>query len=157
MFTTSWIPPMHIEDRDVFIFSSQRTPCAPRPPGLPGPPGPPGPPGLEGAPGLEGPPGVPGPTHKDSGKVITEDYVATNTDYYIGVRIIKEAEITLPIDPVEYMQIIVKLEYGAPVGTRKLTIRPTPGHLINGSSHLTLNAPYQSITLIYSSNTWYTI
>jgi hypothetical protein len=149
MYLTPWMPPLCIDDRDVFIFSNQRGLAAPGLPGAEGLPGPPGPPGAQ------GPAGVCTCTYK--GLVITTDYTASNTDQYIGVRILKEAELTLPELPLEYMQLVIKLEYGAPVGTRKLTIRPSPGHLINGSNYLTLNTPYQSITLIFSNSTWYTI
>lgn len=88
---------------------------------------------------------------------ITEDYCATETDCYIGAQLKDKATVTLPnkVDP--GTQYTIKLEFGAPVGNRKLTVEPEAPALINGVTAITLTTPYESVSVIYNNNNWWTI
>jgi hypothetical protein len=114
--------------------------------------------GPTGAQGDTGPPGPPGPS-KACGCVtttITEDYLATETDCYIGAQLKDKATVTLPNSVPPGTRYIIKLEFGAPVGTRKLTVQPELPALINGVTSTTLTTPYQSISVIYNNGNWWT-
>lgn len=124
--------------------------------------GPPGPQGIQGATGSTGPQGPPGPPGPTSGcscntTTITEDYCATENDCYIGAQLKDKATITLPnkVDP--GTQYTIKLEFGAPVGNRKLVVQPQAPALINGVTAITLTTPYESVNVIYNNNNWWTI
>lgn len=131
---------------------------------VPGPQGPQGPEGPQGPQGAEGPQGPPGPAGESilttacqlAHKICYKDYEALPTDCYIGFQLKEEAELMLPDCPSGKMYI-VKLEYGAPVGSRKLRIRSATGALINDLSSITLTTPFESVTLISNSGTWYKI
>jgi len=114
---------------------------------------------VVGPPGPPGPPGPLGPSGGTSRKVVTivQDYVATPTDYYIGADLLSGATVTLPSDVESGTEYVIKLEFGAPVGTRKLIVQPAAPGLINGVTSLTLNTPYQSISVIYNNGNWWTI
>jgi len=107
-----------------------------------------------------GPPGPAGPSG-DCGPVATitirKDYSAELTDFYIGADIEDEATLTLPKNPPDGIEFVIKLQYGAPVGNRKLTIKPASGSLINGTSSSTMTTPYQSINIISNGNNWWTV
>jgi len=114
--------------------------------------GPPGPPGVQGDAGPPGPSG----SCSCATTTITEDYLATETDCYIGAQLKDKATVTLPSTVTTGTKYIIKLEFGAPVGTRKLTVQPQAPTLINGVTELTLNTPYQSISVIYNNGHWWT-
>jgi hypothetical protein len=103
-----------------------------------------------------GPPGPSGGTTRNV-VTITCDYTANETDYYIGADLLNAATVTLPYDVTPGTEYVLKLEIGSPIGTRKLTIKPQAPALINGLSSLTLNTPYQSVSVIYNNNNWWTI
>jgi hypothetical protein len=168
------LPPT-IDDRDLFINSVVNGG-----PGTPGPEGPEGPAGVGVAaaevndnPGdllllltdgtiinagnVIGPPGPPGPASGTcSVKTITSDYTAQPDDCYIGCVLENAATLTLlnNVDP--GTRYSIKLEFGAPVGTRKLTVRPELPALINGVTSIILTTPYQSLEVIYNNNNWWT-
>jgi hypothetical protein len=173
------LPPT-IDDRDLFINSVVNGG-----PATPGPAGPEGPPGPQGEPGVGiasaevtenpgdlillltdgtlinaglvvGPPGPPGGTSRNT-VTIVQNYEATPTDYYIGADLLNAATITLPSAVPPGTEYVIKLEFGAPVGTRKLTVQTQAPTLINGVTSLTLNTPYQSISVIYNNGSWWTI
>lgn len=136
----------------------------PGPPGPQGEPGPPGPQGEPGIPGIAGPQGNPGPQGvpgSRSGcvntKTISSDYTAVLDDYYIGAQLDKAATVFLPANPPNGTQFIVKLQFGAPVGTRKLTLMPSAPSTIDGATFMVLVNPYQSITIVSQNNHWYII
>jgi hypothetical protein len=109
-----------------------------------------------------GPPGPPGPSEpcKSCGcntVTITKDYCASETDCYIGAQLKNAATITLPNTVTNGTQYTIKLEFGAPVGTRKLTVQPQPPALINGVTAITLTTPYESVNVIYNNANWWTI
>jgi hypothetical protein len=121
--------------------------------------GPPGPPGDIGPVGPPGPPGPPG-TCKSCGcstTTITEDYCASETDCYIGAQLKDKATVTLPNTVPAGTRYSIKLEFGAPVGNRKLTVQPEPPSLINGVTAITLTTPYESLNVIYNNDHWWTI
>jgi hypothetical protein len=164
------LPPT-IDDRDLFINSIVN--------GVPGPQGPPGT-GVASAqvtdnPGdllllltdgtvvnagpVVGPPGPPGPS-KNCGcntTTITKDYCASESDCYIGVQLEDKATLTLPDTVVNGTKYTIKLEFGAPVGNRKLTVQPQPPALINGVTAITMTTPYESVNVIYNNANWWTI
>ncbi len=106
-----------------------------------------------------GPPGPPGPSGSLSRAVVTivQDYTATVSDYYIGADLLEEATLTLPQEAEPGTQYAIKLEFGAPIGTRKLLVKPQPPTLLNGVVSVTLNTPYQAINVIFNNGHWWTI
>ena len=112
-----------------------------------------GPPGPQGNPG---PPGPSGPCTCQT-TTITEDYKATETDCYIGAQLKDKATITLPSAVDAGTQYTIKLEFGAPVGNRKLVVQPEAPALINGVTAITLTTPYESVSVVYNNQNWWTI
>jgi hypothetical protein len=176
------LPPI-IDDRDLFINSIVNgTPGPEGPAGPQGEQGPQGEPGvgivdaeITDNPGdlllllsdgsvvnagqVTGPPGPPGPSGANSCSVvtITSNYTAQQTDCYIGAQLTDASTLILPKLVVPGTCYSIKLEFGAPVGNRKLVVQPEPPGLINGVTNLTLTTPYQSITVVYNNNNWWTI
>jgi hypothetical protein len=109
--------------------------------------------------GPPGPPGPPGPSTSCSCNTttITQDYCATETDCYIGAQLMNAATVTLPNTVPAGTRYTIKLEFGAPVGNRKCTIRPQAPALINGVTAITLTTPYESISVVYNNANWWTI
>jgi len=173
------LPPI-IDDRDLLINSVVNSGT-----GTPGPEGPQGPQGDAGVgiadaevtdnPGdllimltdgtvinagnVIGPQGPAGPSGSDlcSTVTIVEDYTATATDCYIGAQLKDKATVTLPNTVDSGTKYIIKLEFGAPVGNRKLIIQPETPALINGVTAITMTTPYESVSVIYNNNNWWTI
>jgi hypothetical protein len=152
--------------------------CPPGPPGPPGPQGPqgekgdkgdpgeqgpPGDPGEPGPPGEQGPPGPPGPqgntgtcTCTCSSVLVSNNYIASGNDYYIGVNSQGPVTITLPVGG-NTCEIIVKAEMGPPLGTRKVTINTSDGSTIDGDTDFVLNIPWESVQLFRRANNWFII
>lgn len=174
----SYLPLPPVDDYDLFINSTVT--------GSPGPPGPTGPQGEPGIgvadaeitenPGdllitltdgtiinagrVVGPPGPPGPSGTPetcNAITIIQDYTATAEDCYIGCILIGPTTLTLPAVATIGKTYIIKLEFGAPVGNRKLTVRPEVPSLINGVTAITLTNPYESISVIYNNANWWVI
>lgn len=164
-------PPGYVNDADIFINSSViGTPGPAGPPGPPGPqgiPGPQGDPGAEGSIGPTGSDGLTGPTgaqgvvgptgpQGESGGVdrntivISQDYTATPTDYYIGVDNQGPVTVTLPDNAVDGTEYIVKLQIGAPVGNRKVTVKS--GSSIDNVNTVILTNPYEALQVIYQGS-----
>lgn len=118
-----------------------------------------GPPGADGAAGPTGPQGPPGTCKYCECNTVTikEDYCATETDCYIGAQLKEKATLTLPYNVANGTRYTIKLEFGAPVGNRKLTIEPESPALINGVTNLTLTTPYESASVIYNNQNWWTV
>lgn len=104
-----------------------------------------------------GPPGPPGGDCVANTTTITRDYCAKETDCYIGAQLKEAATLTLPEIATVGKQYTIKLEFGAPVGSRKLTVKPESPSLINGVTSLTLTTPYETVSVIYNNNNWWTI
>lgn len=137
------------------------------PSGPPGPQGPQGDPGIQGEPGpagadgiqgIQGPQGEAGPQGPagPSGSVsrntivVTEDYTAKLTDYYIGVNNEKPVTITLPDDAPKGTEYIIKLQIGAPVGNRKVTVKS--GTSIDNVTTIILTNPYEALQVLFQSS-----
>jgi hypothetical protein len=141
--------------------------CEQGPPGPPGPPGPAGPQGESGPPGEQGPQGEPGPigpigppgkcTCECKAILVSQDYIATLDDCYIGVDSTGPVTITLPPNPTTNQQISVKAEMGPPLGNRKVTITTTDGSKIDGDTNYVMTIPYESVTMIYRGGNWWII
>jgi hypothetical protein len=119
------------------------------------PPGPPGPPGPEGPPGPPGPPGE--CTCVCSATLVSQDYMAQEDDYYIGVNSLEPVTITLPQDPPDCQQIVVKAEMGPPLGNRKITVTTDDGSMIDGATEYVIEVPYQSVKVLYRGGHWWII
>jgi hypothetical protein len=184
--TPLYLPlPPTIEDNDLFINSVVNGSSTPGPEGPPGPAGAdgvsvvsaevsPNPGNLfitlsdgtvldagsvigpEGPPGPEGPAG-PSKSCGCNTTTITEDYHVTEKDCYIGAQLKDKATITLPNKVAAGTKYTIKLEFGAPVGNRKLVVEPESPALINGVTAITMTTPYESINVIYNNNNWWTI
>lgn len=169
------IPPIvpiflpQVTDDDLFInyqASSQ--------PGIPGPVGPQGPagpqgekgeqgvqgePGAQGEQGIQGEPGPQGPPGTTILPTVAagSSYHATNKDCYIGINSKESTTIYLPSTVENGKVLVIKLEMGAPIGNRKVTIMPPGTTTLNGENFLTLQNPYESVTIIYHLNNWFSI
>lgn len=88
--------------------------------------------------------------------VVSKNYTASKSDYYIGVDSQDSVSIILPANPEDGRTIIVKAEMRPPLGSRKVTIKTSDGSLIDGMVSQILQQPYQSITVIYRNN-WFII
>lgn len=131
-------------------------------PGLPGPPGPAGPAGETGpagpagSQGETGPAGPAGSVNPLATKLVSQDYTTCLKDDYIGVNCQAPVTVTLNGTPEDGNLIIVKLEMGAPIGNRKVTVAGN-GCLIDGVTQRTLQQPYECIRLLFRGNEWHII
>jgi hypothetical protein len=153
----AFLPPVPFiafsDDVDIINYSAPVS----QQPGIPGPPGPPGEAGPPGPAGPQGEPGNMAATQTVPARTERGDYSATIKDYYIGFQLESSAELCLPEAPPSGTQYVIKLEFGAPIGNRKLKVVAKGGAVINDLGSITLTTPYQSIRVIYNNGTWYTI
>jgi len=130
-------------------------------PGTQGATGPQGEPGAQGPAGNTGPQGPEGPVNGDPIYNTVEvkcDYTASLTDAYMGVITTKPITIKLPNNPPEGLVYVIKLEMGAPIGNKKVTIKPiNPSIKIDGNSSIVLQNPYEYVSLIYRALGWHII
>ena len=158
----TYLPPLP-DDIDIINYSA--------PAGIPGPQGPQGEPGVAGPQGEPGPPGEPGPQGPQGepgspgpagtfGLLPTTNtgssYRVKLTDCYIGVQSRDPTTITLPSAPPNGFLLIVKVEMGAPIGNRKVTIVPGNSSTIDGQEYLILQNPWEKVMLVYN-NSWYIV
>lgn len=139
----------------------------PGPPGETGETGPPGPPGASGPIGKQGPPGEPGPsgppgppgecTCKCKAILVSQDYIVTMDDRYVGIDSTGPVYITLPRDCEDCQQLIIKAEMGPPIGNRKIIILAADGRTIDGKKEYIMKTPYQSVHLICRGGNWHII
>jgi hypothetical protein len=117
--------------------------------------------GLQGLDGPVGPIGPPGECSCDCQAIlVSEDYRADNTDYYIGVNSDGPTIIELPCNSRDCLEIIVKAEMGPPLGNRKITIIPCQDSTackIDGEDSYVIEVPYQSVNLIYRGGNWWIV
>lgn len=153
---------MGFQDNDTsFIsISSPSIPGPPGPQGEIGPQGPQGeigPQGLQGLQGPQGPQGQQGPAYEGDLTLdntwIKSDYTVQELDCYIGVKSSSPITIKLPTGT-DGRLLIIKLEMGPPIGNRKVTIIPKSIDFIDGGNSLTLQNPYEAISLVYRGNSW---
>jgi hypothetical protein len=76
-------------------------------------------------------------------------------DYYIGVSSTGPVKITLP-KPTHGRQIVVKLEMGSPIGSRKVTVDGN-GALLDDSATVVLKNPYDLLRLIARDVNWHIV
>ena len=156
--------PVTLDDIDIINYTSSGSPGPAGPPGPPGPqgdpgiqgdqglqgdPGPPGEKGEQGDPGPIGPPGPSGTVSRNT-VVVSEDYEAKKTDYYIGVDSKGPVTITLPDDAPKGTEYIIKLQMGAPIGTRKVTVKS--GTSIDNVNNIILTNPYEALQVLFQSS-----
>jgi len=79
-------------------------------------------------------------------------YTATSTDEYIGVTSSNAVTITLPVG-INGRVYTIKDENGS--GTGSITITPSSGELIDGSSSYTMIIPYESVTVVFRASQWH--
>ena len=155
------------------VIINQNGECEVCPTGATGPqgePGPTGPTGPQGEPGTgvtgptgpTGPQGEPGPTGDCENCscntiLVSEDYQATSTDYYIGVNSDSATTITLPEDCEDCQVIVVKAEMGPPLGNRKITITTADNSTIDGDTEYVIEVPWDSLTVICRGGNWFII
>ena len=121
--------------------------------GLTGPTGPGGQQGIQGPTGSQGPTGPTGPGGQQglvNTVIISEDYTAKLTDYYIGVNSTGPVTVTLPEDAPKGTQYIIKLQMGAPIGTRKVTVKS--GTNIDNVGVIILTNPYESLQVLFQGS-----
>lgn len=164
-FVPSFNCGMQDNDTSIVSLSSPNTPGPPGPQGDTGPQGPIGPQGEQGIQGPQGetgpqgeigPQGPPGPSSEDltvDAILVNTDYTVTDIDCYIGIKSSSPTKILLPIAE-DGRVIIVKAEMGPPLGNRKITIVARGVDRIDGQETLTLQNPYESVTLVYRGGTW---
>jgi hypothetical protein len=142
------------DDIDIINYTSAGTMGPPGPAGPTGPQGEPGPQGELGPQGKQGPEGPEGPSGSVSRNtvVVSEDYTAKKTDYYIGVDSKGPVTITLPEDVPKGTEYIIKLQMGAPIGTRKVTVKS--GTSIDNVNNIILTNPYEALQVLFQS-TWH--
>lgn len=114
----------------------------------------PGPPGPQGEPGPPGPPGPSGDEH--SAITINQDYIASATDSYIGVNSNEPVTITLSKNCINGHKVSIKVQFGPPVGNRKVTILPGIGS-IDGSNMFIMQNPYESISVVFNDGNWWIV
>jgi len=118
-------------------------------PGSTGPTGSRGPTGSHGSTGPTGPQGQSGGVDRNT-IVVSEDYTAKLTDYYIGVNNEKPVTITLPDDAPKGTEYIIKLQVGAPIGNRKVTVKS--GTNIDNVTTIILTNPYEALQVLFQSS-----
>lgn len=141
--------------------------CPPGPPGPQGEQGPQGDQGPIGPSGEQGPQGEPGPIGpvgppgkcdcQCSAILVTQDYAAKMDDYYIGVNSTGPTTITLPDNPPDCTEIIIKAEMGPPLGNRKISVVTDDDSTIDGDDQYIIEVPWQSLSLIFRDKNWYII
>ncbi len=124
------------------------------------PPGPQGEKGDKGDPGEKGDKGDkgdPGECNCCNEILISSDYTVSSNDYYIGVNSKNPVTITLPEDPKDCLQLIIKAEMGPPLGNRKITIVTADDATIDGEDDYVIEVPYGYVRLISRGGEWYII
>lgn len=142
--------PIPLDDIDIINYTST---------GAPGPIGPIGPAGPQGEQGTQGPQGDTGPqgpagTSSRNTIIVKEDYEVKLTDYYIGIQSEGPVTITLPEDAPKGTEYVIKLQMGAPIGNRKVTVKS--GANIDNVNILMLTNPYESLQVLYQG-AWHII
>jgi hypothetical protein len=151
------VPPLFFgtipTDNDLIIHNSSS------PPGPPGPPGVAGPQGPQGEPGPQGPQGEPGVSNCCivNTKLVEDSYHCTADDCFIAAKNKTTVFISLTENPQEGKVLIIKAQQK--LGNNKVFIVPAQSDLdedvtIDGKQEIVLQSPYESITVIFSNNSW---
>lgn len=99
----------------------------------------------------------PPPEHPCNAILVTGDYAAQPTDYYIGIKSTGPTNIFLPENPMDCIQLIIKADMGPPLGPRKVTIIAQGTSTIDDAPTHVLTVPYESVNLISQGNSWHVI
>jgi hypothetical protein len=75
----------------------------------------------------------------------------------VGIQCTIPITVTLPPNTEIGNWIIIKLEMGAPIGNRKVTVKTSDGSLIDGASTKILQEPYECLQLVYRAAAWHII
>lgn len=100
---------------------------------------------------------IPGGNCACSTKTVTSSYSIQSSDYYIGVNSTGPTTITLPASPEDCLKFVIKLQMGAPIGNRKVTVIPQSPATIDGQTSYVMTVPYESVTVISNSGEWWII
>jgi hypothetical protein len=103
-----------------------------------------------GSPGPPGPPGPPGSLIVPTRFVLSDAYIATSDDYFIGVDFNGPVTITLPVSVDGKVFIIKDISGAAAVNPITVTASTT----IDGQASYILDSDYASITLVYNDVEW---
>ena len=128
--------------------------------GSTGPAGSSGPTGPTGRSGEDGDRGATGPTGSGppcNTRTVSADYKISASDYYIGVAATGPVILVLPSSPLDCVELVVKAQMGAPLGTRKVTVVPQAPSTIDGEGSYVMSTPYESVTLISNGGNWWII
>ena len=106
--------------------------------------------GPTGPTGPTGPQGDPGVQELVNTILVSENYVAKLTDFYIGTINEKPITITLPSVAPKGTQYLIKLQIGAPVGNRKVTVKSSAD--LDNSSSIILENPYESLQVLFQGS-----
>lgn len=117
--------------------------------------------GFAGSQGQFGPSGYTGSAGADAQQcttiLVSQDYTANVGDYYIGVTSTGPVTITLPANPPDCIELVIKAQMGPPIGNRKVTITTSDGSTIDGGSDYVLVVPYQSVNVMSQGSNWWII
>lgn len=94
---------------------------------------------------------------KNKTVLVSTDYQALHTDFYIGVNSTKPVTIMLPAKPHDGLEIIVKVEMKSPIGNKKVTVKTNDGSLIDGQSSYVMEVGYQFVRVIRRNSNWYIV
>ena len=97
-------------------------------------------------------------TYERKAILISEDYIATMDDYYIGVNSEGSVTITIPCDCDDGHEIVVKSEMKQPLNNRKITIISMDDEnicSIDGELEYIIELPYQNVRLVCRDNNWW--
>lgn len=86
--------------------------------------------------------------------LIESNYLANDTDYYIGVDAKKPVTVVLPADPIDGKVIIVKAEMRPPLGNRTITVATRDGSAIDGYTNYIIQVSHGCVRLVYRGNGW---
>lgn len=133
-------PPFCIDDLDLLI--NYQSP-------IPGPPGPPGPAGSPGPQGPAGQPGTPGIVPVTD--VVTAEYTALTTDYFLCVLTIAQVVITLPPGILGTVYIIKDCSGNASPSS-PIIVQGTGQNVDIGTA--TISTGFGSITVVFNGVDW---
>ena len=99
-------------------------------------------------------------TYKRKTILISEDYVATMDDYYIGVNSEDSIIITIPCYCDDGHEIVIKSEMNQTLNNVKVTIMSMDDEnlrSIDGELEYVIELPYQSVRFLCRDSNWWTI
>lgn len=86
-------------------------------------------------------------------KLITDDYIISATDFYIGVELTKSINVQLPENATDGMYFIIKIEMKNTDG-KKLTLMTNGKTSIDQHETIELKYPNETISLISRDGKW---